>query len=101
MAEQLSEYMPEHIPGLKLVHLSHMSDRKHVRTHTNKDVRTQSRTFPNLCQSTNPICQSKRQNIMPIAVLGITRSKVVLLVLVESRKLTIVKILNLVRLNYF
>ena len=38
---------------------------------------------------------------MPIAVLGITRSKVVLLVLVESRKLTIVKILNLVRLNYF
>ena len=44
MAEQTSEYMSEHIPGLKLILVSqHMSDRKHVR-----DVRTQSRTFPSL-----------------------------------------------------
>ena len=34
---------------LKLVHMSqHMSDRKNIRTHANKDVRTQSRTFPSL-----------------------------------------------------
>ena len=44
MAEQISEYMSEHIPGLKLIHVSqHMSDRNNVR-----DVRTQPRTFHSL-----------------------------------------------------
>ena len=42
MAGHMSQYMSEHITGLKLVHMSqHMSDRKNVRTHANEDVRTQ------------------------------------------------------------
>ena len=50
MAEQMLEDVSEHIPGLKLVHMSqHMSDRENVKTHADKDVRTQSRTFPSLC----------------------------------------------------
>ena len=49
MAELIPKYMSEHVPGLKLVHVSqHMSDRKNVRTHANKDVRKQFRTFPGL-----------------------------------------------------
>ena len=56
MPDRMSDFMPdrmlmsEHIPGLKLVHLSqHMSDSINVRTHAKKDVRTQSRTLPSLC----------------------------------------------------
>ena len=48
MAEQMSEYMSEHIPGLKLVRMSQHMSRTHVRTHASKGVRTQSRTFPTL-----------------------------------------------------
>ena len=76
MAEHMSEYMSDHIRGLKLVHMSrHMSDSKNVRTRGSKDVRTQS-SFPALMMPEPASEHRVKPHKSPFRV-GITRSNVI------------------------
>ena len=59
----MAEQLPEHMPGLKLIHKSqHMPDMEHVKTHANKIIKTQFGTFPSLMAGDVP---EHKPDLMP------------------------------------